>query len=574
MLTFLILLVVLFSIFGLATFAAQKFKIKLEFGITFSIALIISFLYLFSLVKLLMPITLIIFVIGIILGIRYIFKRDFTLVKESAVSLIFSGVLILILFITLQNIVPIAFDNFSHWILISRQTLEFNNLPDASNILTSYFEYPPGSTYFIYYFCLFIGNSEFGLMLSQAILEILLLMPLFTFVYGKGKKILYAIIMLFVIFCLVIDTSVADLLVDSLLGITALSCFMFLFKYRDNLRKTLLLLIPFNLMLLLIKNSAIFFYGVECLYILYLLIKEKNNWKQNILNLVIAIVPFMLFILWKIRYNIVFNSLSYAAAQSVSLSSYKANLASKTLGDIKDIIIIFLKNLVNVHNLYIVIMFVLFIGIIVYYFVNKKSKKKQVAGKKIIIFLLIVLGIYLSYAFSLLFAYIVSMTLDEALRLACFDRYIYSVIIFIIGIVLVVYFTFVKDSKWINYALVIGFVVIIVFSKNTLNLIGVQDYKNSTRYEIEQIMDGFPKTDADKVLVISSVTKVDGYVRFLLTYLINSNDYTLIQDTNQLNDIDIRKYKYIITTDKDENVKKFLDKKTNYNGKLGWYEVK
>ena len=265
---FLKVLMILFSILGLSLFVAKKFKIKLEFGITFTICFIISFLYLFSLINLLLPATLLIFILGIILGVLYVIKRDFSLIKESKVSLIFSFCLIFILFFTLGDLKPLSFDNFSHWLLISKQTLDFNNLPDASNILTNYFEYPPGSTYFIYFCSLFLGKSEFCLFFSQTILEILLLLPLFVFVRESGKKILNVTTILFIMFCLVIDIAVVDLLVDSLLGIIALSSFMFLYYYKDDLRKTLILLIPFNLALLLTKNSAIFFYGIEILYIL------------------------------------------------------------------------------------------------------------------------------------------------------------------------------------------------------------------------------------------------------------------------------------------------------------------
>ena len=566
-------LLVLFSIFGIGTFIAKKANIRLEFGLTIATALIVSVLYLFSLIKLLLPITILIFILGIILGIAYIIKKDFSLVKESYVSLIFASIIFGFLFIALSNIKPLSFDNFSHWLLISKQTLDFNNLPDATNILTSYFEYPPGSTYFIYYCSLFLGNSEFSMIFSQAIFEILLLLPLFTFVYGKGKKILNLIVLCFIIFCLVIDISVADLLVDSLLGIAALSCFMFLYSYKADLRKTLLFLIPLNLMLLLIKNSAIFFFAIEILYILYLLFKEKNNWKHNVLNFIIAIVPFVLFMLWKIRCKIVFNDLDISAAQSVSLSSYKSNLALKTLADIKDIILNFLSNLFDLNNLYTLIIFGLIVGIIIFYFVNKKNSKNIIPFKSILLFIFIILFIYFAYAFSLLFAYIVSMTLDEALRLASFERYIYSVIIFILGFVLVIYFSKVTESKGLNYLIVIILSLMIVFSKNSLNLIGIQDYKNSNRYKIEKIVDDLPKSNGKNILVISSVTKVDGYVRFLFTYLLNSNEYTLIQDTNTLDEIDINKYDYVITTDKDKNVAEFLSEKTNYKGKLGWYKV-
>lgn len=571
---FLKLILVLFSIVSIGVFFTRKFNIKLEFGVLLSTTSIISILYLFSLIKLLLLSAVILFLIGTFLGIYYLYvylvkhKYDLSIFKESKVSLTFAFILIVFLFFLLFKLVPVHFDNFSHWLVISKQTILLNNLPDASNIMTSYFEYPPGSTYFIYYCCYILGNSEFCMFISQTILEILLLLPLFSFLKDKKSIILNSIVMIFIVFCLVIDISVIDLLVDSLLGIMAFASFAFLYMYKRDLRKTLLLMIPINLSLLLMKNSAIFFFAIEILYILYLLLKNKSSFKVKIINFFIAIIPFVLFVFWKIRCKIIFSDVGHGA-QAVSLTNYMTNAAEKTLGDIKNIGINFIKNLIDLNNLYLIIILLVLSGIIIYYFINRSNEqiKNLFKGVSLVLF------VYLAYSMSLLFAYIFSMTLDEALRLASFDRYIYSVVIFIVGMAIVFYINNKNNSKILSTFIIISLIFVIFSCKNTLILMGIQDYNSTKRYSIEQNLKHFPVDDAKNVLVISTETKVDGYVRFVISYLLNTNKYTLINETSKLSEIDVTDYAYVITLDKDENVKNFLDGHSSYSGKTGWYKI-
>ena len=209
---FLKFLLVLFSIWSYGIILSKKFDIKIEFGMVISIASIISILYLFSLINLLMPITIILFILGVTLGIILLIKYRLTLLRDFiTIPILFGFGLILFLFFTLASIKILHFDNFSHWLLIISQMLEFNNLPNNDNILTTYFDYPPGSSYFIYYCCLFASNSEFAMLLGQVILEILLLIPIFNFIKDKERKNPYVILGLFMIFCLVINISVGNL---------------------------------------------------------------------------------------------------------------------------------------------------------------------------------------------------------------------------------------------------------------------------------------------------------------------------------------------------------------------------
>ena len=62
----------------------------------------------------------------------------------------------------------------------------------------------------------------------------------------------------------------------------------------------------------------------------------------------------------------------------------------------------------------------------------------------------------------------------------------------------------------------------------------------------------------DNVLVISSETKNDTYTKFLITYFLSSNKYTLVSDTNTLVNYNLKDYNYVVTLDNDEHVRKFL----------------
>lgn len=57
------------------------------------------------------------------------------------------------------------YDNFSHWAVIVKYLLGADRLPGADAAIDAFRDYPPGSSFLIYYVCRYAGHSQ-GIMLS------------------------------------------------------------------------------------------------------------------------------------------------------------------------------------------------------------------------------------------------------------------------------------------------------------------------------------------------------------------------------------------------------------------------
>lgn len=558
------LMISLLLLFSLAYFLKRKFNVKMEFSVVLSISFVICFLYIVSLVNLLFVGYVALCLFCLILFIYYLIKdRDNFLKNYCTKSILICLLLIFILSLTLAHIKILHFDNFSHWLVIVSQIIHLNNLPDASNILTTYYDYPPGSAYFIYFVSSFNSDYEYMAILSQTSLEILLLLPLFVFAKNNFQYIISSIL---IVFFLVIDISVADLLVDSLLGIFAFSIFMFIYYYRNNLNKLLLFLIPLNLSLLLIKNVAIFFYFLEFLLLLIILFSRENTFKENIRSVGFFIIPIIAFALWRIRNKIVFYSIGFSSAQSVSMGNYSSNLSEKSIDVMIQIVKKFIKTMVDYHNLFVVMFIVLLILSIAFCIVNKPSKKN------IFKYFGFILLCYFGYSFFLLAAYFVSMTTYEAVNLASFNRYFTTIMFLIIGISIIIYFNKNKDSILLDIIICVCLLFCIFTSSNSLHLIGIRDDKDSTRTYVENVIGDYKKNN-DKVLVISPKSSEDGLISFCTTYFLQSRDYRLISNTKELEGINIENYDAVVVYETDDYVVEFMKNINNFNNKAGVYKV-
>ena len=551
---------------GYSYFFKDKFDIKIEFSFPLAIVVIIDAIYIFSLINLMMVGCIIIYILGIVLLIFYIckFKKEF-FTKIFQVNILFPLLLLAFFSILIRNLHMLHFDNFSHWAVIVKQLISLNSLPDASNVLTSYFEYPPGSAYFIYFFCFFTNSSECFQIIAQLILSIILSIPLLG-ILKKKNIINYTFWTCYVIFTLVIDISVADLLVDSLVGIFAVMCYCFFYQYKNNLRKCLWLFVPLNLFLLLVKNIAIFFYIINVICLFYLIFKNRKIFskKDILINIGIVILPLLLFMFWKLRCKLVFGEM--ISCQSISLVNYKDNFSLKTIDDIKSIVIVFLKNLFSINNLATIL--VLLLLIVVTIFIIKSKKYKDI---KLSLYILI---LFFSYNFFLLFSYIFSMTLDEALRLASYSRYIFTVVIFLVGIVIINGEYLLKKNA-IYKIIILGILLIFVINseKNLKNLFGYQEYSNSIRYELDGYFKDYQNVDFKNynIIVISNEASKDVMISNLINYYLGYRGYLFIKDSSLLDEYNIKDYDYIITLDNNDDVSKFMKDCNCYDNKKGIY---
>lgn len=195
------------------------------------------------------------------------------------------------------------YDNFSHWARAVAVLLKRNAFPSFLDEGIKFSAYPTGSASFIYYVVMIIGrDQEWAQMWSQAFLMAGLFAGLFAFGDSWRKHIL---ILGGAIILLAGNTSFCDLLVDTLLPITALSAMAFCTYYREEIREKFPFLLPWLVFLVSIKNSGVLFVALILFYV-YLLIHPVGRGLILKRWLLACLVPLAVLFLWEKHVSQVF----------------------------------------------------------------------------------------------------------------------------------------------------------------------------------------------------------------------------------------------------------------------------
>jgi len=208
------------------------------------------------------------------------------------------------------------------------------------------------------------------------------------------------------------------------------------------------------------------------------------------------------------------------------------------------------------------------IAIILMIIVYKKYKKHFITC------LIISNIIYFMYYFILGCMYLLSMPWEEALYLAAFDRYMLTIIFIIIGLVLIFFINIVIKEKHMSKKSIIlstCFIFSILFISfkyyipNPKFLIGDLDYKNSTAYKYDKILETrnyvANYNDYYYIYVPISAKKDSGYTFYLTKYKLNSTNFQFIYDISNFNPSKKNTYneKFIVLKN-DNKIYKYLQK--------------
>lgn len=436
-----------------------------------------------------------------------------------------------------------AYDDFSHWGLVARETLLFNRFPTFNDQLISFQSYPTGTAGFIYFIGKIVNSSEGIMLFAQSLLILSGIAPLFSFV--KKKKILsYFIISLFSIYLLLGNNGVTTLYVDAVLTSVVLAVTSIIFYYfleGDTLSAILPLLLG-NMLLIGTKNSGLLFATITTFLFLFFRAKEEpsaNSLKYNI----IAIFPFFMKVLWDKHVELVFTS-GDLSKHSLSISNFKTILGDKSLSDIFSITkLLFIRSLdiskIDVTIVFYVFAFLMFVLLYKRYNQQKNNLYQGKLPEKTMLY--IVVGLYVIYQVGLLLTYIFSMPLSEALYLASYGRYNITLSTYFLGMFIIYFFenvlsfsTINNPFKWFftfSFMFVLFYLVISV-KEPVYTLLSNDEYKNSPREKLEKIIDHNYLDIEDKVYIyVSDYTKE--YARHFLSYqfryTLRSTDFQIVE---------------------------------------------
>ncbi|MCM3128616.1 hypothetical protein ACFQ3J_16635 [Paenibacillus provencensis] len=421
-----------FSFVGYMLLIRKTLSLKWEFIPVFvfsSIACIVFFsglagqLFIGSLVV--MIVGLLAFVLLLLSWLRQgaSFRISFSIFQIS--FLIGSCIFLIMLF---QNKLT-HYDNFSHWAVVLKQLLSTDAFPTPESNLIDYKNYPLGVTSFLYYVCRFAGHSQSIMLVAQGLLIFSCFYAMFGIVSEKRRFLLYAFLGLgcSALSYFNLTIRINNLLVDFLLPIYALAIFAVVHQYRNDIKRACLIVLPLAGLLTIIKSTGIIFAAIGLLYLAYhwLIRSDNRSWKNTLIVVAAFCAALLPYFGWSWRMKTMFQGVENKF--DVAASGLELVKTSEQMSEILSLFLSSSTDLATRPAIGIVIFHLL--AIIASVFAAVVLKKKWNLWK-VLIALDVVLLLY--YA-GILGLYIYSMPLDEAIRLAGFERYASSIVVLFAG---------------------------------------------------------------------------------------------------------------------------------------------
>lgn len=561
------------SILGLMLTIKNKTKIKNEFllALTFTLVGIIMFIAgILNIMKLTVFI-LILFGNGVLLynfvncikakKLKKTIVSCFIKLKEEGqlISLIFQIIIFIYITIMAFHVHLTHYDNFSHWAIIVKNIFNNNSLPNFQSTVISFKGYQPGSACFIYYFGLLTGKLDASMIVAQNYLTFSYLTVLFNLI--RKNKTVSNVILLLVYSVFVYSTLVQfnELLVDAQLSVIMLSTIILIDNYKDNLKNAVFYGLPFLVFMLLVKNTGLVFALFCCAYIFFLAIFKKQYKEGFKYAIIIGLVLLFFFVIWQQHVVLVFGKTALNSKHALSSGNIIANVQNTGLSNIKLFIKLYLQKSFSLNTRPTQCIFFINLLIIPFLFFKKARKTTtEILGK--------INLLYICYFAVLALMYILSMPWNEAKVVASYDRYMYTIIITIFGIVIYYIITNLKNTKNIYIIITLllsAFMAFHIYShKDSAKvLFGIEDYKDSLVEKYNEVLEYIPMNKSN-YYVYSPKSTDPSYMKYISYYYLNTTSVSILTDIQQVDNIN---YGTLILLE-NNNVKEQLSSK-------GWENI-
>ena len=342
----------------------------------------------------------------------------------------FAGSLIFLL-VLFQNKLT-HYDNFSHWAIVLKVMLSTDAFPTPSSSLIDFKNYPLGVSSFLYYICRFAGPGQSTMLVAQGLLIFSCFYAMFGIVSEKKRFLLYAFLGLGLSMLSFFNLTIRinNLLVDFLLPIYSLAIFAVVYRCRNEIIRACIVVLPLAGLLTIMKSTGIIFAAFGLIYLIYTWLTHwsKSVWKNTSTIVGLLCVVMFPYLGWNWRMATVFQGIKNKF--DVSSATLQSTEMGKTPEQMHDIISLFLRSSIDLTTRPAMgIVAFEFAAIVASIFAAIVLKKKWNLWKALIA-LNVVMVLY--YA-GILGMYLYSMPLDEAIRLAGFERYVSSMVVLFVG---------------------------------------------------------------------------------------------------------------------------------------------
>lgn len=527
------LLLLALSCCGYLQFLKKYVRPELAIGLLFST--IGSVLFLVGILNLLKEAALLIWLGGLVLFFRSLRKKvPFSGILTCGTVFFLLGCLFFLYLFPGSRVQH--HDSFIHWALVAKIITQQGRFPVGTDANVLFASYPVGSACFLFYVTQALGlTSEWVLMFAQAMLMLGMLTGLFVFAKGPWQNLATGVCCLFL---LCGNSRLTELMVDSLLPITALNAVALCVYFRQDLRRMPWILLPYAVFLVSIKNSGFFFAAILYGYVWYLLRKEPFSRKTW---LILLGVPVAAFFLWQKHVSLVFPA-GMLSKHAMSLSNYSHVLHEKNLREMLEIALEIGKKVFSLDNRALWLLVPTFLTCLLWQRLNKAS-----AGplRRATVLAAVSYGLYLLGTYAM---YLISMPLQESLILASYSRYHRTILLFVSGIVclgLLQSLNLAQTPKKVFRVLVPLAALVLCFAavNPNLTLLRRQDYTGSNRHKFDTLIALYEIPEGKDYLILT--TEENYYANelpYMAAYLLSSHQVVVERDTdfqeNQLADYD------------------------------------
>ncbi len=544
------LLLLVFSFYGFMQAARRRLDANLSLAFIF--ASIGSLMFLAGILNLLPETAAFICLLGCVLGVRSIRRR------ESPLALISPGTL----FFAVGSVVMAAllfrakftsYDNFSHWAIVVKRMLATDRFPNFSDVNIQFQSYPLGSSCFIYYIAKVSGiRFEWMQMLAQAVLMLGMAAALFSCSRRPVTHLLTAVVG---VALLAGDVDFTSLMVDTLLPLTALAGLSVCVALRERIGERPWLLLPFLLFLMSIKNSGLLF---DVVLLACMLCCGHKALRGHVRAFALtALSPFALLLLWQKHVKLVFSD-GMHAKHSLSLSLFAATLEEKGEDIIQTITGGMLGKVFSLSNPMLYVLLLLLALLLIGRFCLRDRQSPHFLAP-------LVLGSYAAYELGLFLMYLLTMPTGEALILAGYSRYEKTILIFCAGAAWIYACQLAacalpgalrRTVSAVLAALCAASVFALV--KPSRSYFRRQTFAGTTREAYDQLIEDYGIPAGCRYMILRSEND-DGYLYYLTRYLLDPQAVSSAELSWLIELPDLwRGYDYLITLDPSEEVQAYL----------------
>lgn len=553
-----VLMLVFISLFHLFYY---KLKIDVHFIPIISFSGVISILFFAGLLNIMYVVTFIINSLLLFYLIHILIRKRLN-TQFVTVGFFFFVFMILFFAVIYRGTMLTWYDDFSHWGLMAREIINNDQLPNFETPVIHFPSYPPGSALFLYYISKIMGYSEGVLFFSQSILLVSGILPLFALV-KNNKLFKYTIIVLSTVLLLTANNHIFMLTVDTMLSVLSIAVLVILSYLQNNneLDRAPILITPILWVLIILKNSGVFFVFISLFLFIYLSYSEKENKLLNRPKSLILLSPFILSFLWGKHVALVYTN-ALDTKHSFSVSNYRNVFGEKNPNEIRDILSMLTERMTNISNSDVQVFSGVLITFFVIYIYKRMNQAKPLTLNHELKLLLFSLLLYILYQASLGGMYIFSMPISEASRLAGYIRYNYTIVLYIYGVLLV--YILRKDyykQTWLSNLLK-SYLILVVFSfilapdnNNLSRFMGQSNEDKHLRSELLEAKGDQNIPPNKKVYIYYSdkkrVNDEDGYLRYVARYDFTTNNVSIIDASSIDSVIANQNDYYIIFVDQD-----------------------